>query len=373
MKSSALSPQPSAVSQQPSDFAHRTSDIALSTQHSALATSDLAIGYPVARHAPKVILNNINVNLKSGELVCLIGPNGAGKSTLMRTLAGMQPPLAGSISLMGNDLHGMTPRELAKHLSIVLTERIDIGVMTAYALVALGRYPYTGWMGKLMPEDDTAVRRAIESVGAAELAGRYLHELSDGERQKILIARALAQEPAVLLLDEPTAYLDLPRRAEIISMLKRLARDTGRAILLSTHDLDLALRNADRIWLLPKGGPLQVGAPEDLVLSGTFEAAFKGEGVMFDPYSGSFRTETTPAGMVDLIGDGLPALWTMRALEREGFCVVRWGTDAPMRVEIIGDNSSPRWRLVGEAFSEEYPSLSALIEAIRLQVSSPLS
>lgn len=366
MKSSAISHQPPATN-------HRSPlGLVTRTRHSSLVTSNLVIGYPVARHAPKIILDHINVTLKVGELVCLIGPNGAGKSTLMRTLAGMQLPLAGSISLMGTDLHSLAPRELAKHLSIVLTERIDIGVMTAYALVALGRYPYTGWMGKLMPDDEAAVRRAIEAVGAVELAGRYLHELSDGERQKILIARALAQEPAVLLLDEPTAYLDLPRRAEIISMLKRLARDTDRAILLSTHDLDLALRNADRIWLLPKGGPLQVGAPEDLVLSGAFEAAFKGEGVMFDAYSGSFRTETEPGGTIDLIGEGLAALWTQRALEREGFCVVRWGTDAPLRVEIIGENSSPRWRLVGEAFSEDYPSLSALVEAIRLQVSLPL-
>jgi iron complex transport system ATP-binding protein len=336
-----------------------------SLQTTVLSATELTIGYPIAHHAPKVILNNIHVTLQAGELVCLIGPNGAGKSTLVRTLAGMQPPLAGSITLMGDHLRLLTPRELAKRLSVVLTERIDIGVMTAYALVALGRYPYTSWTGRLTPDDEAAVRRAIEAVGGVELAGRDVHELSDGERQKILIARALAQEPAVMLLDEPTAYLDLPRRAEIIHMLKQLARETERAILLSTHDLDLALRNADRIWLLPTGGPLEVGAPEDLVLSGAFEAAFKGEGVMFDAYTGSFRTETEPGGMIDLMGEGLPALWTQRALEREGFCVARWGTDATVRVEIVGDNSSPRWRLVTGVLSEEYSSLSALLDGLR--------
>lgn len=338
-----------------------TPHVLLSTQHPVLSTAALTIGYAAPRRPPKIVLEDINVSLKAGELVCLIGPNGAGKSTLMRTLAGMQAPLSGSVRLLGDEVRTLKANELARRLSIVLTEKVDVGVLTAYALVALGRFPYTSWMGELTAEDEAVVRQAMQAVGAAELAGRNVNELSDGERQKVMIARALAQEPAVLLLDEPTAYLDLPRRAEMMAMLRELARATGKAILLSTHDLDLALRNADCIWLLPKGGHLQVGAPEDLILSGAFEAAFKGEGVMFDAYTGSFKTAASPAGMIDLHGDGLPALWTARALEREGFCVARWGTDSSVRIEVISEGQSTQWRVITQAALNEYTSLYELI------------
>lgn len=328
-----------------------------STSSVVLTTRDLSIGYAAPRQTPKIILDHINLRLKAGELVCLVGPNGAGKSTLMRTLAGMQPALGGSIHLMSEDLQTLKPGERAKYLSLVLTERIDVGILPAYALVALGRYPHTGWLGELSNEDEQVVRWAIQAVGASDLAGRPVHELSDGERQKVMIARALAQGSRVMLLDEPTAYLDLPRRAEILTMLRRLARESGRAILLSTHDLDLALRMADRIWLLPRGGPLHTGAPEDLVLSGAFEAAFRAEGVTFDAYSGSFRGHTPPAGTIDLRGDGLTALWTMRALERQGFCVVRGGDASPLRVEIAETEGKTRWQLSDGQAVHEFESL----------------
>jgi iron complex transport system ATP-binding protein len=330
-----------------------------------LSTTNLTVGYAVSRKPPVVVVKDITVDLLAGELVCLIGPNGAGKSTLMRTLAGMQPLLTGTVCLMGDDLKSLKPNELARRLSIVLTERVDVGMLSAYNLVALGRYPYTGWMGELQPEDEQVVEQAIEAVGAADLADRNVGELSDGERQKIMIARALAQEPVVMLLDEPTAYLDLPRRAELMAMLRRLARETGRAILLSTHDLDLALRNADRIWLLPKSGSLHVGAPEDLVLSGAFEAAFKGEGVQFDAYTGSFHTDNVPAGMVDLHGEGLPALWTLRALEREGFCVVRGGTESAVRLTVRQDQGVTTWEIRINGQEQTSTSLYDVIAHLR--------
>ncbi len=330
-----------------------------------LSTTDLAVGYHVARKPAVTVVDHITVDLLAGELVCLIGPNGAGKSTLMRTLAGMQAPLAGNVHLMGDDITNLNPRELARRLSIVLTERIDVGVLSAYTLVALGRYPYTGWMGDLRPEDEQVVQDAILAVGAAELAHRNVGELSDGERQKIMIARALAQEPAVMLLDEPTAYLDLPRRAELMTMLRRLARESSRAILLSTHDLDLALRNADRIWLLPKGGHLLVGAPEDLVLSGAFETAFKSEGVQFDAYSGSFRSDYPASGIVDLSGEGLPALWTLRALEREGFCVVRDGQQSPIQVTVGLQGQTPVWQINMNGRQQTSTSLYEVISLLR--------
>ena len=215
-----------------------------------------------------------------------------------------------------------------------------MGNLSAYALAALGRYPYTGWDGRLSAADEEVVRWAIDAVGARELAARSVGELSDGERQKVMIARALAQEPAVLLLDEPTAFLDLPRRVEIVQLLRRLAGASDRAVLLSTHDLDLALRCADRLWLLPLDGPLQTGAPEDLVLSGAFQRTFAD--VEFDPAIGSFQLTQEPEGEVGLVGEGIHALWTARALERAGFRVAE---DASTRVEIIHDNGDTAWRL----------------------------
>jgi iron complex transport system ATP-binding protein len=188
-----------------------------------LATHQLAIGYKNAGQATATVLDSIDVTLHPGELTCLIGPNGAGKSTLMRTLAGMQAPLAGRVTLGRDELHRLSPAQVAKQLAVVLTERVEVGNLSAYALVALGRHPYTDWRGRLREQDERVVRQALQTVGAAHLAARPLSHLSDGERQKVMIARALAQEPAVLILDEPTAFLDLPRRVEIMQLLHTLA------------------------------------------------------------------------------------------------------------------------------------------------------
>jgi iron complex transport system ATP-binding protein len=187
--------------------------------------------------------------------------------------------------------------------------------------------------------------------------GRPVSELSDGERQKIMIARALAQEPDLMLLDEPTAYLDLPRRVEMMGLLRRLAHETGRAILLSTHDLDLALRSADRIWLLPNDGPMQTGAPEDLVLNGAFEAAFHSEGVAFDPRAGSFAVHAGHRGSIALEADGLRREWTQRALERVGFSISTNGTKPLARVVAHDDH----WDVIREGEAVVCRSLYELV------------
>jgi len=205
----------------------------------------------------------------------------------------------------------------------------------------------------------------MEAVGARPLAPRPISELSDGERQKIMIARALAQEPLVMLLDEPTAFLDLPNRVEIMRVLRALTRQTGRAILLSTHDLDLALRSADRLLLLPHGWPLHDGAPEDLVLSGALETTFASEGIAFDRQTGTFAIVAARAGGVALVGEGLAALWTRRALEREGYRVTGEDGEAFARVEVLDGEGSPRWRCAVSGVSGDYGSLHALIAALR--------
>ncbi len=241
-----------------------------------LAARDLAAGY---RGRPgRTVLSGVSVTLERGELVAVLGPNGAGKSTLLRTLAGMLPPLAGSVELAGRRLEALSARQLARSVGVVLPERATPGMVSAYDLVALGRYPHTGWWGRLRPGDGEVVDRAMAAVGVANLAGREVAALSDGERQKVMIARALAQEPEVLVLDEPTAFLDLPGRVAVMTLLGTLARRTGAgAVVISTHDLDLALRTADRVWLLDRGGGLRSGTPRELVDGGALPAAFESE------------------------------------------------------------------------------------------------
>ncbi|MCI0388887.1 MAG: ABC transporter ATP-binding protein, partial [Acidobacteria bacterium] len=207
---------------------------AMAKEISMIEARSLTIGYKLSRKETKVVAENINASLRAGELVCLLGPNGAGKSTLMRTMAGMQKPLGGEVRLDGGNIHELPARELAKRLSVVLTERISVGAMTSYALVALGRYPHTNWAGTLSDRDHQAIQQALRTTGAAEFANRQIGELSDGERQRVMVARALAQEPQLMILDEITAFLDLPRRVEIMQMLRKLARATNKAILLST-------------------------------------------------------------------------------------------------------------------------------------------
>jgi iron complex transport system ATP-binding protein len=238
----------------------------------AVILEDVSTGYPGGRGQSRVVTKGIHTSLRTGELTCLLGPNGAGKSTLMRTIVGMQSPLAGTVLLGGRNVQTISAKDLARVVSVVLTDRVGAGMLSAYALVALGRHPHTKWFGGLTEGDHAVIRRSLEMTGAGELANRLVTELSDGERQKVMVARALAQEPQIMVLDEITAFLDLPRRVEIMGMLRTLAHETGRAMLLSTHDLDLALRASDRIWLLPKSGALAVGAPEDLVLSGALRS-----------------------------------------------------------------------------------------------------
>ncbi len=336
------------------------------TRQPVLAARDLAVGYRHPRRPPVVVVDGLRLSLLAGELVCLLGPNGAGKSTLLRTLAGLQPPLAGHIWLEGEELGQLSAQALARRLSIVLTERVDVGNLSAWGLVALGRHPYTGWTGRLSPQDRAAVAWAIQAVGAEELAPRLVSELSDGERQKVMIARALAQEPRLMLLDEPTAFLDLPRRVEIMGMLRNLAQETRRAILLSTHDLDLALRSADRIWLLAQDGSLQVGAPEDLILSGAFQATFRSDGVEFDPQAGSFRISQNGAGTIHLLGEGLALTWTRRALERVGFQVVEGRPDPRQpTVQVVSEGRRTVWQLAQDGQTRHFPAIYDLLQALK--------
>ena len=337
----------------------------------ALATHSLAVGYKTGRARSHAVLEGIDLELSQGEFVCLLGPNGAGKSTLLRTIGKMQPPLAGSVEIGGRDIYQLSNHALATLLSVVLTDRLAVGRLTAYALIGLGRYPYTGWAAGLTAEDHRIIQWAIRSTRSDELAARDISELSDGERQRVMIARALAQQPTVMLLDEPTAFLDLPTRVEITGLLKRLSRETGLAALMSTHDLDLALRSADTLWLITPEGSVEHGAPEDLILRGSLQSTFSSSELIFDSDTGGFRHNTPVVGNAMLTASGLPEKWMRRALEREGFKVFDSGVASEeMDAEIVEDDSdqAPAWRLrvgVEERRCEDIGSLVSMLRDLR--------
>jgi iron complex transport system ATP-binding protein len=327
----------------------------------ALQTIDLSIGYGTSV-AP--LAAGLNLGLPRGELVCLLGPNGTGKSTLLRTLCGLQPPLAGRVLLEGQDLVGLSPVARGRRLAVVLTDRITAGMMTGYDVVALGRHPHTDWTGSLTPRDHQAIAQALESTDATALAARQVSELSDGERQRVMVARALAQQPAVMLLDEITAFLDLPRRIEIMDLLAALAHERGLAIVVSTHDLELALRTADRLWLF-HGGRLRGGAPEDLVLSGAFDEAFATHGLSFDRATGTFKAGRIGTGTASVIGAGPTAVWTGRALERAGYTLATGHETVSIRVEVHHTPAGLQWLLVHDERTEVIGTLELLVARLR--------
>ncbi|HUN22728.1 MAG TPA: ABC transporter ATP-binding protein [Anaerolineales bacterium] len=237
-----------------------------------LHTQNLTIGHPKDGHP---LARNLNLSIERGQLICLLGPNGAGKSTLLRTLNGLQKPFAGAVWLDGQLLSKLDPTQRAKLVAVVLTERVQMGWATVQEVVTLGRFPHqAGWHARPTPTDHAMVASALQAVHIEKLATRYFQELSDGERQKVMIARAIAQQPSLLIMDEPTAFVDWLRRLEIMQLAQRLAHDCTCAVLMSTHDLELALRFADWVWLLDEDGQLSVHTPLQLVDSNDLQRAF---------------------------------------------------------------------------------------------------
>ena len=258
----------------------------------AIETKELCIGYRLKGGRTQIVHDHLNLHLVSGEVTCLLGLNGAGKSTLLRTLCGFQPALGGEIRLLGRPLAHYSQTEFARTVGVVLTEKTHAGGLTVFELASLGRYPYTGFFGKLTQADRQIVRDALEAVGIAHKSANYVAELSDGERQKVMIAKVLSQQCPLILLDEPTAFLDVTSRLETMLLLHRLAAEQHKTVLLSTHDLDLAIQLADNLWMQAKERPLLCGAPEDLILSGTFGSFFEKTGISFNETTGKLNAET---------------------------------------------------------------------------------
>lgn len=249
-----------------------------------LYTRALAVG-----HGQRILLRDLDLSLSPGQLVSIIGRNGSGKSTLLRTLCGLLPPVHGEVFLGEVRLSSLSARNRAKQVSIVFTGRSTLGQVSVLDAVAMGRHPWTSWTGRSSGRDEHAVNEAMELTDTGQWAQRLLHTLSDGEHQKVMIARALAQATPVLLLDEPTAFLDLTSRVHLMRMLKRIAIESGKSILLSTHDLQLALDLSDGLLLISRTGTCWQGLPNEAVEQGLIAGEFDDDEVRFDPQRAAFR------------------------------------------------------------------------------------
>ena len=249
---------------------------------------DLGIGYQT-KHGVKSVAEHISGAIRSGELTCLLGANGVGKSTLLRTLSAFQPKTSGQIVIEGRELDTYTDKELSRRIGVVLTEKPDVRNMTVRELVSLGRSPYTGFWGTYSRDDLQIVDEAIAQVGIEALSRRMVQTLSDGERQKVMIAKALAQQTPVIYLDEPTAFLDYPSKVEVLQLLRRISRTAGKIIFLSTHDVELALQLADTIWLMSREEPIAIGSPRQLASEGVLGRFIQRDGITFDPETLAIR------------------------------------------------------------------------------------
>lgn len=285
-----------------------------------LTTKELTIGHTGRKGEQKVLQKNINVSVESGEIVSLMGQNGVGKTTFIKTISGLLPRLAGDIYYNHTALEELSPNQLARQLSIVLTERPHALNISVLELLAIGRHPHSGWMGMLSKADKDAVDKAISDTHIDYLATHRLYELSDGQMQKVMIARALAQETELILLDEPAAHLDLYSKIEVMMLLRQIAKQ-GKGILISTHDMQLSTQLSDRLWLFNFNEPVTEGTPEDLILNGSLERTLYLQDYGYDMIHGT----------VNLAREGLevqieaPAdisFWTAQALKRNGFRIV---------------------------------------------------
>ena len=330
-----------------------------------LQIEGLSIGYRPSVRQERIILSHIQLSAGKGELIALIGRNGTGKSTLLRTIVGVQPGFDGTILLSGKKAEDYSRGELSRMLSFVSTEIIRISHLSVYELVALSRFPYTGWVGRLNSNDKKIVIDSIHQVGIQSLLKKNITEISDGERQRVMIARALAQDTELIVLDEPTAYLDLPNKYEIIHLLGRICKDQNKTIIFSSHDLSSAINEADKFWLFTSG-EIKEGAPEDLILSGKLSEVFGDTNLIFDIEKGEIRKKKTQRKKINLTGtDNFQYYWTVKALERLGYEVSDTGYEDNRSVSIINKNDKYIWCLKEKDQYYEYKNIYELASELK--------
>ena len=324
---------------------------------------DLSIGYP-DKHNTKRVAEHLNASIHSGELTCLLGTNGVGKSTLLRTLSAFQPPLGGTIDLLDRPLSTYDDRQLATVIGVVLTEKSDIRNMTVEELVGLGRSPYTGFWGTLKESDRRIVHEAIARVHIEPLTQRMVHTLSDGERQKVMIAKALAQETPIIFLDEPTAFLDFPSKVEVMQLLHNLTHTLQKTVFMSTHDLELALQIADKIWLMDRTNGIAIGTPEDLSLEGKLSSFFSRKGITYDTETGFFRIDTDYRREIHLQGHGSRYAMARKALQRNGIRADRHVADDSLHIDTTGSAGDPFVIHRADGSTQSATNIEALLSLI---------
>lgn len=352
-------------------------------QNNILKICDLGIGYQSKRAFNNILFDRINLTGNSGELIALVGKNGIGKSTLLRNIIGLQEPIHGSVLFYDKPVKSYHRSEFAKLVSFVSTEIVNISNLKVFDLVALGRFPHTNWFGKLKPNDLMRSTRALEMVGMSSYAKKNINEISDGERQRVMIARTLAQDTKIIVLDEPTAFLDLPNKYEIVHLLNKLSKEenlpdglsaeqagkAGKTIIFSTHDLNIAIQEADKIWLMLDDEIIE-GAPEDLILNEILNKIFTNTNLSFDKLKGDFRMKRKHTEKIGLFGEGIYYTWTKKALERLGYSVEK-GNESIKNIKIEFRNDSCKWTLIDGVKMEDFNSIYDL--SIHLKIQTRLS
>ncbi len=332
----------------------------MSATKEILRTEDLSIGYAKTGGAP--LYESLDLSLDSGSLTCLMGTNGTGKSTLIKTLTGLIPEMSGRIAYNGDESLFRNPARRAKVFSVVLTNQSFSGLLRVWELVALGRHPYTKWTGRYSEEDQEKVEWAISAVRLELLKDRMIHTLSDGEKQRVSIARALAQETPLIYMDEPTAFLDLMHKIELMHILRKLVKECNLTLLISTHDLQLALQYSDELWLMNRVSGVKKGLPEDLLLDGSIAEVFGNEELGFDSESGHFKGKTELKHQVSLEGDSVGVKWTKHALEKIGVGVAESEVEPSVLVSKV-DAGRFEWS-IGERKCDTLEALNRILSGM---------
>jgi iron complex transport system ATP-binding protein len=328
-----------------------------------LSFKSLLIGYRSGR-SRNILLPPLNAFALKGELIAVIGQNGIGKSTLLRTITGLQEAMGGVVYLKEKVLEEYPRYNLAQNIGYISTEPVRVSNMKVHDLVSLGRYPHTNWMGKFGVSDHKIVSDAIEKVGLQHLTERYINELSDGERQRAMIARVLAQDTDIMVMDEPTAFLDIRSKYEIVHLLHDLSKNKGKTIIFSTHDLLTAISESDKIWLTHKDSFVE-GAPEDLILNGAFDMLFDDSSVNFSASDGSFTFKREMRGKVFVAAEGIEKYWTGKAANRAGFEISN--DPAGVRFKISTRNDHKRWIVSSDSATLEFESIYELVNWLNYQ------
>jgi iron complex transport system ATP-binding protein len=336
----------------------------LNKRNKILSFNNLEIGF-VSGKFRRVLLPPIQGDADEGELIAVIGKNGIGKSTFLRTITGLQYLIAGDMSVDNRNIKEYSRIQLSAKVGYISTEIIKVSNMRVCDLVSLGRFPYTNWLGRLNDSDEKIINEAIIKTGMADFRDRPITELSDGERQRAMIAMVLAQDAKLMVMDEPTAFLDISSKFEIMHLMHELTRCRNKTIIFSTHDLSTAVSQADKIWLLREQGLLE-GAPEDLMLAGIFNTLFDESLVRFNAYDGSFTIRNEEKGKINVKGEGDRKYWTEKALIRAGYTI----SDSNSSIEVEAPSElNTKWKCQTAGIVIEFATLYELIFWIRNQYS----